>query len=268
MQFAIIVSQKDIAGLTIKDALLEKGFSETQESFDNTPIYEKNNLKLYTLETETILSEHLDKRIKADMLIFATRHKSESGKPTLCCHFPGNWSKAEYGGKDATLCPTNPSILKKVYLKLKELGPEGFDVTMEATHHGPELNTPVMFIEIGSGEEQWKDKEAGSVLAETILNITSSPELPPQKIAICIGGNHYCSQFNKVVEKHDIAISHVCPKYHLEALNEDLLKQAIEKTPGKVDFILLDWNGLSSQKQKVKEILENLKLEYKRTDQI
>ena len=46
-----------------------------------------------------------------------------------------------------------------------------------------------------------------------------------------------------------------------------MLKQAIEKTYEKVDFVLLDWKGLGKEKQRIKSILEELNIEYKRTDQ-
>ncbi len=66
----------------------------------------------------------------------------------------------------------------------------------------------------------------------------------------------------------DIAISHICPKYHLSKLNEELIKQSIQKTVEKVNFIVLDWKGLGAEKQRIVETLKNLNLEIKRTDQI
>ena len=52
----------------------------------------------------------------------------------------------------------------------------------------------------------------------------------------------------------------------LENLSEDLIKQAVDKTKEKVDFILLDWKGLGKEKQRITEMLKNL--EVKRTDQV
>ena len=54
----------------------------------------------------------------------------------------------------------------------------------------------------------------------------------------------------------------------LPYLTKELLKQAINKTKEKVDFILLDWKGLGTEKLKIKEILKNLNIEYKKTEQI
>jgi D-aminoacyl-tRNA deacylase len=86
------------------------------------------------------------------------------------------------------------------------------------------------------------------------------------KIAIGIGGPHYCSNFNKIALRTDIAFSHFCPKYHLDKLNEDLIRQSIERTKEKVDFILLDWKGLGTEKQRIVELLKNMNLEMGRSD--
>jgi len=42
----------------------------------------------------------------------------------------------------------------------------------------------------------------------------------------------------------------------------------IQKTKEKVDFMLLDWKGLGTEKQRIVEILKNLGMEIRRTDKI
>ena len=76
------------------------------------------------------------------------------------------------------------------------------------------------------------------------------------------------NNFNKVVLRTEIAFSHICPKFQLENLDEELIKQSIEKTKEKVDFIVLDWKGLGKEKQRIVEMLKNLNLEFNRADQI
>ncbi|KAM7466040.1 hypothetical protein LguiB_013602 [Lonicera macranthoides] len=39
------------------------------------------------------------------------------------------------------------------------------EVTLEATHHGLEINSPTMFLEIGSIEEYWKRQDAAQAIA-------------------------------------------------------------------------------------------------------
>ena len=269
MQYAIIISEQDPAGLNIKECLLE--FYDFKESsvFENHPVYSYgDNVKLYSIEQSSVFAENLDGRIEADFFIFATRHQSAQGVHSLSCHAPGNWTRAEFGGMDKGLCVAPALMLKKAYLELKKFGEQvpDHDITMEATHHGPFLDKPIMFIEIGSTEEHWGNRKAGEVIAHTIIKLVDGSELEGQKIAFGIGGPHYCNNFDKVLERTDIAIGHVCPKYMLEHLDCEMIKRAISKTKEKVDFVLLDWKGLGKEKEKVKEMLEKVGIEIKRTD--
>jgi len=85
-----------------------------------------------------------------------------------------------------------------------------------------------MFIEIGSSEKQWPDKQAGEIIAKTIMSII--PKKPKHyKTAFGIGGLHHCPNFTKVMEKSDLAFGHVCPKYMLEYLDKEMILQAIER---------------------------------------
>ena len=103
---------------------------------------------------------------------------------------------------------------------------------------------------------------------ETITKKRNCNQSNNYKIAIGFGGTHYCSNFNKIVLKTDIAISHVCPRYHLDKLDRGLIAQAVEKTKEKVDFVLLDWKGLGKEKQRIAELLRSMGLEAKRTDKL
>ena len=142
-----------------------------------------------------------------------------------------------------------------------------YEITLEATHHGPYVEKPAVFIEIGSTEKEWSGRENGEIIAKAIINALSN-EGNSHKIAVGIGGPHYCSNFNKILLRTDIAVSHICPKYHLQDLNENLIKQSMEKTAEKVNFILLDWKGLGKEKQRILDILKNLSVEIKKTEQI
>lgn len=252
MKFAIIVSKKDKAGLNIKENLLKL----------------KPDLKIHTVEKESIFCENIDKEIDADFFIFATKHESESKIPSLSCHTPGNWSKAEFGGQDRKLCIAPASYLKMAFLELNKLGKNlGYDIVNEVAHHGPYLEKPVMFVEIGSSLEQWQDKKAGEIIAKTIINILSKKP-GKYEIAFGIGGLHTCPIFNKIILRTNIALGQICPKYQLKNLDEEMILQAIKKTQEKVDFVLLDWKGLGKEKARIVKMLENLNLHYKRTDQI
>ena len=159
-------------------------------------------------------------------------------------------------------------MLKTLFLELNESGKNsGYELTLEATHHGPYMHKPSVFVEVGSTELEWNDKENGKILANTIMNALKK-EVSDQKIAIGIGGPHYCANFNKLLLRSNYAVSHICPKYHLSNLTEELVKEAIENTNEKVDRVMLDWKGLGTEKQRIIKILKNLGLEILRLDKV
>jgi len=87
-------------------------------------------------------------------------------------------------------------------------------------------------------------------------------------VAFGVGGLHYCNNFNKVQLRTNIAIGHICPKYMLEKLDSEMILQAMSKTIPKPSFVLLDWKGLGREKQRIVNLLNELGIEYRRTDQL
>ena len=274
MNIAIISSSKDSAGINIRNNLIELfDFKKLNVKFDNNEIYQYNKIqnkiiKLYLTNNDLIFSENLDKKIDADILIFASKHRSRENTPSFAIHTIGNWGRAELGGQEKKLCMSSAVLLKNLFIELNEPASNtNFQLTMEATHHGPYVEKPAVFVEIGSMEKEWNDKENGKIIAKTIMNSINN-ENKNYKIAVGIGGPHYCNNFNKIALRTDIALSHICPKHQLQNLNEELINQPLNKTVEKVDFILLDWKGLGKEKQRIINLLKNLNLEFKRTDNI
>ena len=143
-------------------------------------------------------------------------------------------------------------------------------MTLECTHHGPLINKPCIFIEIGSTETEFTDRQAGFVIAKTIKDIIQEfKENPYNEVAIGIGGPHYCPNFNKLQLNSNVALSHIIPQYAFP-LTEEMIKQAIDKTEEEVDFVLLDYKGLGNaeQRKQVLEILDKLYIQYKKTSEV
>ncbi|MEK6974456.1 MAG: D-aminoacyl-tRNA deacylase [Nanoarchaeota archaeon] len=264
MDIAIIASTKDLASMNIKANLLEH-FNNAYEIYESEDVFYSGNAKLYTINNELITYENIDKRINADFFIFISKHKSQVEKPTLSVHSIGNWNGNEFGGISNKLVLTSSLMLRKFFLILNELGKDsGYEIVYEATHHGPYLEKPAFFIEIGSTEKEWADKNAGKIIAQTIIQGIPK-ENDDAKTVIGIGGLHTCPEFNKAVLRNNIALSHICPKYALEFLTKESLQEAISKTAEKIDFVLLDWKGLRAEKQKILSLLNETNLDYKKT---
>lgn len=265
MNYAIIISESDPAGKNIKDKLLKLGeFIDSGENFDGFSVYGTTS-KIYTLATQHIRTENLQEQIDADFFIFATTHKSKKGTPSLSVHHPGNWFKAEMGGRDKTIPPTHPGVTKRLFTVLNDEAKslEGYQITLEATHHGPYLTVPSVFIEIGSTEKQWSDDVAGMVIAKTIIR--SIQEGPCEgEACFGLGGPHYCNNFNKRILQEDILISHVCPKYMLSEFDENLLSQCITSSVVPIKFAYLDWKGMSGEKQRISKLLDSSNVEIRK----
>jgi D-aminoacyl-tRNA deacylase len=199
------------------------------------------------------------------ILIFVTTHTSASGVKSLSLHTQGNWGKAELGGADSDLAPCPALYLKEGFRFMSEICDlEGFEVIQECTHHGPAVSKPSIFIEIGSSPKEWGIERAGEINAEVIKHLV---KFKPKKLktAVGIGGPHHTPNFRKVQLGNSVAIGHVCPMYALEDLDVAMLEQAMEKTVPRASLVVVDWKGLKGYKEKVKGLLEEIGVEWKKT---
>jgi len=258
-KIAIVVSKKDLAGQTIKKVMLNSGlFSLLNELFDGNNVYNYKNFFLIELNELQIFADYLNE-FNADFFVFASRHSSSKSIASLSVHSIGNYSKAELGGKNNTLIKSSAILSRNYFLGLKKFyssfNLQGFELVPEVTHHGPYIEKPALFIEVGSTEKEWLNENAAKLITKTILECTSF-EKEKEIIAIGLGGTHYAYNFAKLIERENYAFSHICPKHALKNLNENMLYQMIEKTMEEVNEIVLDWKGLGKEKQRIKEMLE------------
>ena len=264
MRFTIVISKdaRSLASWKIYEALQRQ-----MQSSGRGAGSEGQNIKFHISDKEIIYVDVSKQEKGTDFFIFASTHRSEQHNKTLTVHPIGNWNKADLGGKEKTLCTSSALIQKIAFLKLCELAKDtNYEVTLECTHHGPFLEKPCMFIEIGSSLGQWKDKNAAQIIAKTIQHLLKdNHQIKKQEIAIGLGGPHYSNTFNKILLRTNIATSHICPKHMLPYLTEKILIEAIEKTQEKVDFILLDWKGLGTEKTRIINLLKELDLDYKKS---
>ncbi|MCG3227147.1 MAG: D-aminoacyl-tRNA deacylase [Candidatus Heimdallarchaeota archaeon] len=274
---AIVVPKKDLAATTIWKMLDDMSyFRESGELFDNNPVFEferaPNDIKLIHSNKDGVESNHLDDYINAELYIFASRHRAASGTPALLIHPTGNWSKITLGGREKQLAYTSGWVLKKGLTLLQEkrdkYNLEGFKVDLEVTHHGPtELKTPLIFMELGSSEEFWKNEEAASAVGEAIID-TAKAFTKESSFAgeyfVGLGGNHYAYRFHKHVTENEHAfISHMAAKHTLDDLTKEMLLQAFEKTVEDTKAALIDKKGARSEQRKhAISLLESIDKEY------
>ncbi|PSQ16180.1 hypothetical protein BRD00_11980 [Halobacteriales archaeon QS_8_69_26] len=154
-----------------------------------------------------------------DLLVFASRHSGETG-PLLTAHVTGNFADAEFGGEPRSLAEAPPNAVAAVVPALAEHAPEGYDVGVECTHHGPShVGCPSMFVEVGSAEPQWEDPEAARAVARAILDLR---DVDPRgrRAVVGFGGGHYAPRFTRVVRETPWAVGHVAADWALDAMGD------------------------------------------------
>ena len=225
-------------------------------------IHRGTKFDVLTIPSPTISADWLEQKFDYDNYIFLSKHAAESGTLALTCHSTGNFDIAKFGGNPKQIAIPFPS-LQKTYLQnlwKKRNNFLDFQITIEATHHGPtNLNKPCIFIEIGTTQKQWNDKELCNSVAQIVKQTIEQP-LTNFPFAICFGGTHYSEKFTQQVINGKFALGTVVPKYAVELLNEELFQHIIERNTG-AEAALLDWNSLGKNKQKIMELLSTTKLE-------
>jgi len=211
--------------------------------------------------------ENLEDQFGSCSYVFISRHRAESGVPSLTAHFTGNFGPAVFGGRPSEVSYYCPSLLKNYFLALNSLTDDVtgvFQLTLEATHHGPtSLNSPVLFVELGSTEEQWRDPKAAEKVARALFHGISDNR-SYGRCALGIGGTHYPEKFNRMLLDTDIAFGPIIPKYSLMFFNEDILGQLLKKSMEPITLAVVDAKGLGKFKETVNGILQTSGLEVLR----
>ncbi|MEW6605084.1 MAG: D-aminoacyl-tRNA deacylase [Thermoproteota archaeon] len=256
----LVASSQDLAGATMIDYLRNK------EGFTGEGISPRHkNVRLHVTDGSLLTLESLDNLYPdIDSFIFLSKHKSDSQIPTLTCHCTGNFAGNPYGGNPREMAIAYPS-LQKAYLKAITAARSkvpAYDIIIEATHHGPtSLKKPMLFVELGSSEKQWADSSAAGVMCDTLLHLLDNGIERCKKVGVALGGTHYPTKFNKLLLGSEFGLAAVASKHNLEAIDEQLLNQMIEKSAEKVTHIVLDSKGLGSQKDRILSLVEKTGLD-------
>jgi D-aminoacyl-tRNA deacylase len=189
------------------------------------------------IDTEVFEQLHIEPKIA----IFLSRHHSKMGEPTLTVHPIGNFGDAKFGGKPKTLIPAAPRMMTHLLRLIKKnLQPTDlkYQVCYEVTHHGPFLKIPTLFVEVGSTEIQWQQKEPASIIASSLLELFAKyhyeEEFPNDiPVLLGIGGGHYAPRFTEVALAKNIAFGHMIPTYQIEGgnIDDEILEKTIQATP-------------------------------------
>jgi D-aminoacyl-tRNA deacylase len=270
----LVASRKDTASLNIaKQIINHYPFSVTGETFQENPTFSadinEKKVTLIMLNDEAVNAQHLpDSFTNLSLIVFISRHSSTSGTPTLSVHTPGNLGEAKLGGLPKQVSVSPASAMRNA-LKALMLFKEGmkldYEVSYECTHHGPSLNVPTMFVELGSSPKQWRDSKAGEAVAHVAMSAIGKFGVSEKTAVLGIGGTHYNQRFTRLAVDGEAFFGHMIPKYAVPLVDAEMLRQCVEKTMEKVDCAILDWKGIkSTDKPQLLTALQEIGLSYKK----
>lgn len=237
----IVVSGSDVASTNQADELLLMHDWIRLDNVEGNRCYSYKNVRMWWLEGGVLKENHLDTRWQNSRgevvkeIIFPSRHYASSGKASLTIHPIGTPHVMDendliYGG-DLNHCPPPNPRIASWYKLLCELAHgndmvEGFDLSLEVTHHGPVVNCPSLFIETGSTAETWPHEGAAKVLAEVIsrglglneceeIGNWSESENQGEHVMITLGGGHYAPRGNLVAKTKNAWLGHMLANHSL-----------------------------------------------------
>jgi D-aminoacyl-tRNA deacylase len=264
MTVLIVSSAEDPASTNIKYSLLEQTTWEEHGIFYDTPVYRHTsmkNLMMVTIPDKKIRHEKIDQEVHdqlnltPDIAIFLSRHRSKTGEPTLTVHPIGNFSDALFGGQPKTLVLAAPRMMTQILRLIKKNLQQtnlGYKVCYEVTHHGPFLKIPTLFVEVGSTEVQWQQKEPARIIATSLLEMLPTAQYEkdfPKDIPVLlgIGGGHYAPRFTEIALQKKVAFGHMIPTYKIDegAIDDEILEKTMQATP--------DFTGVYLHKKDLKK---------------
>jgi D-aminoacyl-tRNA deacylase len=241
----IIVADDDIASTIQAEVLLERGGWESSPRVSDCPVWSNGAARLWWRPARALWDDSLDVEWRTNTgeepqeLIFLSRHVAASGRPSLTLHSIGVpaesplGEQAQYGGLKGRCVPPNPRIAA-LFRLLEQTAAEHqlideFDITLEATHHGPWAETPSLFVEIGSTESEWGRRDAAEAWGDVLTvglgldggagigawDLLTEQQRAEQKVLVGLGGGHYTPRHTDVVRKTDCWLGHLLAGYAL-----------------------------------------------------
>jgi D-aminoacyl-tRNA deacylase len=264
----IVASKTDVASLNIAEKIISNyKFEKTAASFQQNPVYAKSvegvEVSLVFINQETIWAQDITDYLKPQLIIFISRHSGVAGIPTLSVHTPGNLtSEAKFGGNPQRISISPAGAMKNALLEMARLRNEkslDYEVSYECTHHGPSLDVPTMFAELGSSERQWEDLQAAEVVAHAIMAAVKGKS--NESAVLGVGGPHYNKRFTEIALSSSKAFGHIIPKYATPHVDAEMILQCVERTQERVEAAVFDWKGMrGTDRERIAETLKGLRI--------
>lgn len=243
MRRLFVCSEPDIPSANMRDCLTnlrdwEIVGAEEEESmmrFNETYMLSSSR---WHIDFEEVLETSLRFGVDPELIVFMSRHSSASGRPALTVHPIGNFHENKLGGRSEKLVKAASGHMTDALRRINSTNDmDGTEVSFEVTHHGPWVDRPTFFIEIGSDESHWQNRHAADILAHVLLNNIESKN----PVVVGVGGGHYAPRFTEAALSLKVDFGHMIPNYHLEDSDQEdiarMLRDACEATDTKLVFL-------------------------------
>ena len=291
----------------LSEVLKIEGWGEAQDfPHGMVTIHEVCEVQILLIDDLHILADGIDKEhevstgFSVDEVLVLSKHASASEVPALTLHaigVPGetpHGESARSGGIKGQAVPPSTRF-GDMFRTMRKIAIEAsldkeYDITLEATHHGPLLDSPALYLEIGSDEERWADSRAARVWAQTISICVGMAEDTQQRewpgdgdVMIGLGGGHYAPRHKAIISETEVWVGHILANYAIVFEDQEepspagpwkhSVRTAVESTrvafPGGNVFAHLDRKSFKGwQRQALYSLLSELDVPVRRGKEI
>lgn len=289
----IVVNCSDVASLNQGEALRGMRSWDEGSHVEGHRSFASENVRMWYLPEHVLSENYLDRRWfeetgeRVTEVIFPSRHSAASGQASLTLHPIGiphmpAGELGTYGGIGGRAPPPNSRLapwwrmLKQRWADQPELS--NFDLSLEVTHHGPYLDAPSLFIEVGSTEATWGHIGAAHLLATIIHDGLFEPSMGPSwnesehrdsLVLVTLGGGHYAPRANVLASYDGVWLGHMLATYALPFVKQDgppggtwaqAIEEAVRSTqqafPGGTVVVYMDKKSFKGwQRQAIRDYL-------------
>lgn len=318
LEFWILTSTEDNASQTIRSFLIKNyPFELANDPQDKWSIWEAEPTYLLNLQKTSIFNDlssyfsyvnvrivichkrmiflddqlsekDLEQLFGGHFIICASRHRSQTALPAILTHATGNWNHDNsHGGSPNSISTSSALMLGFAYRNLVKQQIEcnlEWPVDLEVNHHGPtEISRPLIFMELGSSDENDTNETGASAVGKAILytlkdfiqelfisckiydflkhnSISSYQDFysliknklkeTPYQFGLGFGGPHYARNFSKLYQTNrQLFISHIAPKYSIPDLTKEHIQKMIDKTLEPINTFIIDWKSMKSDER-------------------
>ncbi len=172
-------------------------------------------------------------------VVIPCRHEMANPRPMYTVHATGNWTEHSHGGRPRHVSASSARLIGALVRAIHHVSAGEVPVAIEATHHGPTVDTPIACIEVGSTPAEWISRERVGVLVRALRDVRAHSAEPP--VAVSIGDLHYSVLVDRVI-RGEVDVCHVVPKY--VQIDGWVVRTAVERCIETVNMAVVHWKAL------------------------